>query len=242
MLASDELLLKHLPEFFVFFQPKDVVSGDFYWAAELNDGQFVLVTADSTGHGVPGAIMSMLNISCLTEAVEAKQLTEPKDILNATRSRVIKHLANDGSVSGGKDGMDCSLVKFDFKNKVLSYSAANNPVWIVRNPGTGAPSELIELLSDKMPVGKHDKDHISFSQHQVPLKSGDLVYTLTDGLPDQFGGPKGKKFMYKKLKEILISISNLPLTEQKKVVEKEFVDWQGDLEQVDDVALIGIRV
>jgi ligand-binding sensor domain-containing protein/serine phosphatase RsbU (regulator of sigma subunit) len=240
LLASEKTLQDNLPQHFVFFQPKDVVSGDFYWASLLSNGQFVIATADSTGHGVPGAIMSMLNISCLNDSVEAKRLVQPKDILNNTRLRIIDHLANDGSKEGGKDGMDCSLVSFDFKNLKITYSAANNPVWMIRlNNGK---KEFIELSYDKMPVGKHDRDKISFTQNTVDLQKGDLVYTLTDGLPDQFGGTKGKKFMYKKLKDLLVTISELSLDEQKSVIAKTLSDWKGNLEQVDDILIIGVRV
>jgi ligand-binding sensor domain-containing protein/serine phosphatase RsbU (regulator of sigma subunit) len=240
-LATKELLDENLKDYFVFFQPKDVVSGDFYWATKLSNGNFVLVTADSTGHGVPGAIMSIANIACLKESV-TKGFTEPHEILNETRKLVIDYLKNDGSTEGGKDGMDASLVSFDFQHKKLIFAAANNPVWIVR-PSTGLGlGEIIEFVPDKMPVGKHDKQDIPFKSNQVELKSGDLVYTLTDGLPDQFGGEKGKKFMYKKLKELLISIAHEPMEMQKKKLNKAFFDWKGDLEQVDDVCVIGVRV
>jgi len=236
--------------YFVLFQPKDVVSGDFYWASKLSNGNFALVTADSTGHGVPGAIMSIANISCLKESV-TKGLTEPDQILNETRKLVIEYLKNDGSAEGGKDGMDASLVCFDFANKKLIYAAANNPVWIVR---TNSPSPveragvrsggpfILEFAPDKMPVGKHDRQHIPFTSHEINLETGDVVYTLTDGLPDQFGGEKGKKFMYKKLKELLISISQEPVEIQKQKLQEAFVNWKGELEQVDDVCVIGVRV
>jgi serine phosphatase RsbU (regulator of sigma subunit) len=118
----------------------------------------------------------------------------------------------------------------------MNYSAANNPVWVVRN------NEMIELDPDKMPVGKHDKDSVPFTQHSFDLQKGDVVYALTDGMPDQFGGPKGKKFMYKKLKELLVSISSLPMTTQKQNLSDALRDWMGDLEQVDDICLIGVRV
>lgn len=244
LLASDQLLKENLKDYFVFFQPKDVVSGDFYWASLLPNKQFALITADSTGHGVPGAIMSMLNISCLKEAVESEKLITPKDILNHARKKVIDTLANDGSQEGGKDGMDCSLACFDFKAPSLHYAAANNPIWIARKYETQEqdPVELIELPCDKMPVGKHDRDTVSFQQNTFELKSGDMVYTLTDGFADQFGGPKGKKFMYKKLKDLLIAISQLSSEEQFNKVKQAFEEWKGELEQVDDVSLIGIRI
>jgi len=242
LLASEKLLNKNLPDYFVFFQPKDVVSGDFYWAAELKNKQFALVTADSTGHGVPGAIMSMLNISCLKEAVESEKLYSAKDILNHTRKKVIETLANDGSESGGKDGMDCSLICLDLKNNQFTYAAANNPVWVIRINGDTKEKELIELSPDKMPVGKHDRDSVSFNEHVFELQKGDVIYTLTDGLPDQFGGPKGKKFMYKQLKELLLSISNLSMQDQKSKLLEALENWRGYNEQVDDICLIGVRV
>jgi hypothetical protein len=226
---------ENLKDHFVFFQPKDVVSGDFYWANKLSNGQFAFVTADSTGHGVPGAIMSLLNITSIESAIK-DGLVEPSDILNSTRKTIIERLKKDGSAEGGKDGMDASLICFDFKNNKLIYSAANNPIWIVRE------NQLIEFSTDKMPIGKHDKDTIPFKQHVVALKKDDVVYTLTDGLPDQFGGPKGKKFMYKQLKELLINISHLPMIEQHETLKSILNNWKGNIEQVDDICLIGIRV
>ncbi|MCD6019098.1 MAG: protein serine/threonine phosphatase [Bacteroidetes bacterium] len=240
LLANETLLSTNLPEHFIFFQPKDIVSGDFYWAAKTVSSSgaenFILCTADSTGHGVPGAIMSMLNISGLVEAVDGQKISEPKDILNYTRDKIIKHLSNDLGSEGGKDGMDCSLISFDLKNRIFTYAAANNPIWVVRD------NQLTELKPDKMPVGKHDKDYLSFTQHTFELRPGDCVYTLTDGFPDQFGGLKGKKFLYKTLKELLLSINHMSMHEQQQAIQSAFTNWKGDLEQVDDVLVIGIRV
>jgi serine phosphatase RsbU (regulator of sigma subunit)/Tfp pilus assembly protein PilF len=236
LLASDELLKTNLKDHFVLFQPKDVVSGDFYWAKNLSDGRFAVLTADSTGHGVPGAIMSILNVSCLEKAVEAERLLEPGHILDHTRTKVIETLKKDGSKHGGKDGMDCSLMSLDLKNNTLSYAAANNPIWIIRE------KQLLEFFPDKMPVGKHDNDSQPFKQHTIDLRSGDSVYAFTDGIADQFGGPKGKKFMYKKLKELLISLSDLPMDQQKEHLHKDLNEWKGSLEQVDDICMVGIRI
>lgn len=233
-LVSDNYLAQNLHSHFVLFKPKDVVSGDFYWAKTLSNGNFAFVTADCTGHGVPGSIMSILIITALEKVVE-QGICEPAEILNATRSIIIERLKKDGSPEGGKDGMDASLLSFNFAKQSLTYTAANNPVWIIRN------SELIELQPDKMPVGKHDKDSISFSQHEISLQSGDLIIALTDGLPDQFGGPAGKKFKYKPLKEMLLINQNLPMPQLKDLLETTFTQWKGNLEQVDDVTVVGVR-
>jgi serine phosphatase RsbU (regulator of sigma subunit) len=240
LLAGEEMLSTHFREHFVFFQPKDIVSGDFYWATVLDNGQIALVTADSTGHGVPGAIMSMLNIACLTDAVEARKLTDPGQILDYTRSRIIRQLAKDGSAEGGKDGMDCSILCFELTTNIISYAAANNPVWIARK--TGDSMELIELDPDKMPVGRHDRQNESFTSRVINVQKDDVIYTLTDGMPDQFGGPKGKKMMYKRLKELLLSLSQLPMKEQQEKLKTAFNDWKKGYEQVDDVCLIGVRI
>ncbi len=233
-LATQQHLNENLKDYFILFKPKDVVSGDFYWSATLNNGMFAIATADSTGHGVPGAIMSLLNITSLEKAIET--YTEPSDILNCTRDIIIKRLKKDGSADGGKDGMDCSFCVYDFKQMKLYVSAANNPVWIIRK------EEVVELKPDKMPVGKHDRQHIPFIRHEIELQKGDIVYTLTDGFPDQFGFENGKKFMSKNLRELLLKNAHLPLTEQKHLLEKTFMNWKGNLEQVDDVTLIGIRI
>lgn len=235
LLASKKLLDKNLTNYFILFKPKDVVSGDFYWATKLSNNHFVMVTADSTGHGVPGAIMSILNIACLKEAV-MQGITSADLLLNETRRLVVENLMNDGSAEGGKDGMDASLLSFDFENNILYCASANNPIWIIRG------NELIEIKADRMPIGKNDKDKTSFTLQTKNLQKGDLVYTLTDGFADQFGGASGKKFKYKPLQELLLSISNAPMEIQKQKLNTIFEDWKGNLEQVDDVCLIGVKI
>ncbi len=255
LLASKEMLDTHLKDYFIYFKPKDIVSGDFYWAAQIagsvnqkqgleNLQRFCLVTADSTGHGVPGAIMSILNISALKEVVK-EGIVDPSLILNKTRSLIIDTLKKDGSKEGGKDGMDCSLCVFDFIDKKLFVAAANNPVWIVRNNGndtSGGSQKLIEIKPDKIPVGRHDKQNVQFTLHEIQLEKGDVVYTLTDGFSDQFGGEKGKKFMSKNLRELLAASAHLPMLQQKELLETTFKNWVGSLEQIDDVTIIGVRV
>jgi serine phosphatase RsbU (regulator of sigma subunit)/Tfp pilus assembly protein PilF len=235
LLASNDMLRANLNNYFVLFKPKDVVSGDFYWAAKLSNGNFVTVTADSTGHGVPGAIMSIVNIASLKEAV-SKGITSPDAILNETRRLVIENLRNDGTEHGGKDGMDASLLSFDFNKKTLYCANANNPVWIIRH------NELMEIKADRMPVGKHDKDTFPFTLQTINLQKGDMVYTLTDGFPDQFGGEKGKKFKYKQLQDFLLSVYQEPMEVQQQKLNRAFDIWKGNLEQVDDVTIMGILI
>ncbi len=242
LLASEDFLNENLnngdlhgSNYFILFKPKDIVSGDFYWGTLLMNGDVSIAIADSTGHVVPGAIMSMLNIASLNEAI-GKDLTSPEIILNETRKRTIKHLLNDGSKEGGKDGMDCSLLCIDRKNYILKCALANNPVWIVRN------NKLIEIKPDKMPVGKHDKDNIGFTLNQIDLNKGDRIYAFTDGFVDQFGGPKEKKFKSKQLEELLLSLTEMKISEQKEELNKRFEEWKGNLEQVDDVCVFGYEV
>jgi len=233
-LASKEMLDVNLKDYFVFFKPKDIVSGDFYWASKLNNGNFVFSVADSTGHGVPGAIMSILNISSLEKSIEKE--TEPNEILNETRRIIIERLKKDGSREGGKDGMDCSLLVLNSDKTKLHLAAAHNPVWIVRN------EKLIEFKADKMPVGKHDKDTQSFTLQTTDIQKGDVIYCLTDGFADQFGGTKGKKYMLKNLKNLFLQMSAMPMKEQEDKLTREFSDWKGGHEQVDDVCILGVRI
>ena len=216
-LATKEILDTNLKDYFVFFKPKNVVSGDFYWADLLSNGTFAVVNADSTGHGVPGAIMSILNISSIEGAVK-EGATAPHEIFNKTRQSIIKRLKKDGSAEGGKDGMDASIVCFDFENKKLTYTAAQNPIWVIRD------NEVIQIKAEKMPVGKHEFDHVPFEGGEFDLQKGDQIYTLTDGFQDQFGGPNGKKFMIKRMREYVLSISHLPMAEQHQKLNEAFSD------------------
>lgn len=240
MLASDHVFSKNLNSYFVLFQPKDIVSGDFYWASPIENGKFVMVTADSTGHGVPGAMMSMLNISCLNEAINERKLSSPAAILNHSRQRIISSLAQDGSEEGGKDGMDCSVMVFDFNNNKMTIAMANNPVWIVRV--IDGKKELIEFKPDRMPVGKHTRDNVPFTEIVVDLIKDDSIYALTDGFCDQFGGPNAKKYTYKRLKEELIKIEDMHCNEKKEYLMSTFENWKGSQEQIDDVLIIGVKV
>jgi tetratricopeptide (TPR) repeat protein len=185
LLAQDDLLSQYIPNHFVLFNPKDIVSGDFYWAAEHNQ-KFYLAVCDSTGHGVPGAFMSLLNMGFLSEAIKEKSIEEPHEVLNYVRRRLIDSIGNDGQ----KDGMDAILICVDRNSEIITYAAANNEPILIRE------NEVIALPKDRMPVGKGEKDN-SFTLHTISAKSGDVLYLYTDGYADQFGGPKGKKYKYK---------------------------------------------
>ncbi|MBI3511047.1 MAG: SpoIIE family protein phosphatase [Bacteroidetes bacterium] len=230
LLAHEELLKNNLAESFILFKPKDIVSGDFYWAT-LQGEKFYLAICDSTGHGVPGAFMSLLNISYLNEAIIEKKMNEPGKIFDHVRSRLIENISQDG----GKDGMDAVLLCIDRKNNSITYAAAHNAPVIVRG------QEIIVCETDKMPVGKGEKE-IPFATRKLELQKGDALYLYTDGFADQFGGPLGKKFKEANLKKLLQHISSLPVAEQKQKMEEEFENWKKDLEQVDDVLVAGIRV
>ena len=235
LLGSNAVFNEHLGEHFVLFMPKDVVSGDFYWGAAVDEG-FLYLTADCTGHGVPGAFMSLLNISKANQIVKERQVTRPDLVLNELRKEIIQALNPGEQSEETKDGMDAVLCKLDLKNKKLEYAAANNSFYLVRD------GELIICKADKMPVGKGHDDSIPFTLHRQDLKTGDLVYTFTDGLADQFGGPFGKKYKYKQFETLLLSISALSMQEQKRRIEDSFLKWKRDLEQVDDICVIGIRI
>jgi len=227
--------------FFILYKPKDIVSGDFYHAiAHKPAGSateiFYMCTADCTGHGVPGALMSMVGISHLNESIIEKNLIHPNEILDNMRKGIIASLNPEGSEEESKDGMDCVLCAYDFENMKLEVAAANNSLWLIRN------GELKEYKADKMPVGKYQDNMTPFSLQTIDLRKGDLIYTFTDGFADQFGGEKGKKFKYKQLQEKLMQIRDKPMTEQKQLLDSTFEKWKGNLEQVDDVLVIGLLV
>jgi serine phosphatase RsbU (regulator of sigma subunit)/Tfp pilus assembly protein PilF len=234
-LANEMEFKNHFKDYFILFKPKDVVSGDFYWATSIESKLFICV-ADSTGHGIPGAFMSLLNISLLNESVLSRNYTSTIDILNFIRNILILGLKPDETGQGGNDGMDCSLIIIDFKTLEMEFSGANNPLWIIRQ------NNVIELKADKMPVGRSPKETVSFSSQKFQLQKNDLIFGFTDGFPDQFGGPKGKKFKYKQLEELLLSTSNEPMEIQKQKLDEVFENWKGSLDQIDDVCIIGMRV
>jgi serine phosphatase RsbU (regulator of sigma subunit)/rhodanese-related sulfurtransferase len=230
MLTNENLFKNNLSDYFILFKPKDIVSGDFYWATN-RDQKFYLAACDSTGHGVPGAFMSLLNISFLNEAVKERNITSPNEICGYVREKLIENISQDG----GQDGMDGVLVSLDKENKKLSFAAAHNAPILIRK-GT-----VIEFEADKMPIGKGERTE-NFKQQTLDVETGDIFYLYTDGYTDQFGGPKGKKFKYKQMKALLQSICNQPLDEQKKILDGIITNWKGDMEQTDDILIIGFKI
>lgn len=228
LLANTELLNKNLTEHFVLFIPKDIVSGDFYWATVAPNNDFYLGTCDSTGHGVPGAFMSLLNISFLNEAVVEKQMTDPNTILDHVRTRLVSSVSKDGAM----DGMDGTLLRIS--NGMVNYAAANNNPVVVRY------GVLTELPADKMAVGAGSD--VPFSGYEMPCSKGDMVYIFTDGYADQFGGPKGKKFKYRQLYALLETNANKTMEQQQSILRSTLESWRGNLEQVDDICIIGFRI
>ncbi len=249
MLPAITTLNKILAEHFIFFRPKDIVSGDFFWATETNE--WIIVTAaDCTGHGVPGAFMSMLGISFLNEIVRKEEVTTASEILNHLRKYVIEALKQTGEEGTQKDGMDMSIVAINKDHKRACWAGANNPLWIIRNENINKEyddlSEMVEeLKADKMPVAVYIKMD-EFTNHDIVLNSGDRLYMFSDGLPDQFGGENGKKFKYKPFKRLLASTTNTSMQEQGKLLEQAFYDWlnyeEQHWEQIDDVVVVGIKI
>ena len=230
LLAHEDLLKKHLSSHFVLFKPKDIVSGDFYWATEDED-DFYLAVCDSTGHGVPGAFMSLLSIGFLSEAIKEKNIQEPNKVFDYVRKRLIESITNENQ----KDGFDGILLRFHKPTNTITYSASNNHPIIISN------NTIQHLECNKMPVGKGERSE-SFTLYEMNVSKGDAIYLYTDGYADQFGGEKGKKFKYKPLNNLLLSINSTSLLSQKEVLDTAFVHWQGTLEQVDDVLIVGIKV
>lgn len=230
LLASEEMLLENELKHFILFKPKDIVSGDFTWAAKKGDLLY-LACCDSTGHGVPGAFMSILNIGFLSEAIKERNITEPGKIFDYVRDRLIETIGKDEQ----KDGFDGILICINTKTQYISYAAAYNAPLLVSN------GQVTNLPSDKMPVGKGFKED-SFNTYNLTYQKNDVLYMYTDGYADQFGGNKGKKFKYKQLEEHLLSHHRLPLENQKTLLIDTFETWKGQLEQVDDVCMIGIKL
>jgi len=249
-----------MPDNFILFKPRDIVSGDFYWAAEKN-GKSYYAAADCTGHGVPGAFMSMLGISFLNDIIRsATHELKPSEILDALKSKIIEALHQTGEAQEAKDGMDISLCKVNIENKTVEYAGAFNPLYIVRN------GEIIIYEADRMPIGIYDFDinqnftnnlinlengmpigiydfdiNQNFTNNLINLENGDTLYTFSDGYADQFGGPKDKKFMIGRFKKMLLDIQNLTMDEQRKHIDNTIEDWMKEHDQIDDIIVIGAK-
>ncbi|MFL5762954.1 MAG: SpoIIE family protein phosphatase [Bacteroidia bacterium] len=234
ILPAEESLLQIHPESFVLYQPKDVISGDFYWLHAF-DEYLLFACADCTGHGVPGALMSMIGSNLLGHIVSEKQVTTPHDALAELDRRVIKALRQDQETEN-RDGMDIAFCSLHAEKKVLHYSGANRPLVIVRN------GEIIEYTPSKFPVGGKLNMEKVFGGQKIQLQKEDCIYLFTDGITDQFGGPQGKKLMKRKFCEFLLRISTAPMQEQKQSILNFFEAWKGELEQLDDVLVMGFRI
>jgi len=231
ILPASETINAHLKDYFILYKPKDIVAGDFYWL-ELKNGKTLFAVADCTGHGVPGAMISVVCNNGLNRSVREHGLTDPGKILDKTREIVIQEFSKSGEEEMA-DGMDISLCSIE-GNK-LQWAGANNPLWIIRN------GELLETLPNRQPIGNYPFPE-PFLTHEITLEKDDRLYLLSDGFPDQFGGLKGKKYKMKNLKKLLISISHNPMNEQQGILNTVFEDWRADLEQIDDICILGIKI
>jgi len=233
-LPLEEHSKKILPEHFVLFKPKDIVSGDFYWTGQ-KDGKSIAIAADCTGHGVPGAFMSMLGISYLNKIINEEGITQPDEILNNLRENVIKslHQAKGDEI---RDGMDIAVLSIDYNKMKLQYSGANNPLYYI------ADNEEIKVIkADKMPIALYDKMD-NFVLHEIDIKPNNSFYIFSDGYADQFGGPKERKFMYKPFRKLLLENVSQSMEEQKEILDKTIMKWKGELHQIDDIVVLGVRI
>ncbi|MFC2087008.1 tetratricopeptide repeat protein [Bacteroidota bacterium] len=250
VLPSSEVRNNLLGEHFIFFEPRDIVSGDFYWTTKVEE-RVILAVADCTGHGVPGAFMSMLGLSFLNEIVNKEYITHSGVILRRLRKEVISALQQTGKYGEQRDGMDIALCSFDFEKNELQFSGANNPLLLIRKKSLegiqgskmmeGESHKLYEIKGDKMPIGFYDRMD-RFETFEIKLQKGDCLYMFSDGFADQFGGKQGKKYMYKRFKELLLSICELSMPDQRKKLHQEYIEWKEDNQQIDDVLVIGVKI
>lgn len=253
IIPTPERVKALLPKSMVFYKPKDIVSGDFYWVEEI-DNEVLFAAVDCTGHGVPGAMMSVVGLKSLNQAVQDKKISKPCDILQHLDIAVNDTLRQSSDANAVKDGMDLALCNINYQSLVLQYAGAFNGLCIIRRniASSYQPSgprelfygnDLLEIRPDKLPIGSNtDGIADTFTNHSFQLQKHDLVYIYTDGYADQFGGPKGKKFKYNQLKDLLVSLADKPVEEHYAVLENTFNSWQGGQEQVDDVLVIGVRI
>jgi serine phosphatase RsbU (regulator of sigma subunit) len=235
ILPPEKYLTDHLTDHFLLFKPRDIVSGDFYWTMEKNQKLMVAV-ADCTGHGVPGAFLSMLGIASMNEIVNRSKLLKPDKILEQLREILIKSLHQTGTRGEAQDGIEIALCVIDLKRKTLEYSGANRPLYIVRE---GA---VQHIRPDRMPIGIYEQESVPFTNHTLELKKGDSIYLFSDGYVDQLGGPLRKTFRVKKFRKLLVGIQDQSMDAQKQILLRNLKEWQGDVEQIDDILVMGIRI
>lgn len=229
-----ELVKNLLPNSFLLFKPRDYVSGDFYWISK-HEKKIVIAAGDCTGHGVPGAFMSILGITYLDQITIKENLPSPNRILNILREMVMKAMHQTGEDLEQRDGMDLALYVIDYEKGMLEYAGANNPLYIVRN------KKIIEIKADRMPIGINACEEKSFTNNTMELEENDVIYAFTDGYADQFGGPEGKKFKYNNLRKQLLDIQHLSMAKQRDHLWKTFIKWKGSLDQIDDILIIGVK-
>jgi serine phosphatase RsbU (regulator of sigma subunit)/HAMP domain-containing protein len=235
ILPPQEVIRRVCPESFVLFKPKDIVSGDFYWFSELN-GKSLVAAVDCTGHGVPGAFMSLVGANGLNAAVKEHHNTNPGLILNELNKFVSDSLNKGSEDNSVRDGMDLSFCTIDYKKMELEFAGANNPLYIIRD------EEFIIVKADKFAIGSFEPDTKQYNTSLVPIRKGDMLYLFSDGYADQFGGEKGKKFLYKQFRDNLMSIHKKSMTDQHQALKNDIEEWQGSYEQVDDILVIGVRI
>lgn len=234
ILPSKEVFQHILPNSFVLFKPRDIVSGDFFWITK-KEHRVVVVAADCTGHGVPGAFMSILGITYLNEITTKEDFPNANRILNALREKIMKALHQTGDELEQRDGMDLALYIVDYEKKQLQFAGANNPLYLIRK------NSLIEYKGDRMPIGINATEEKSFVNNMIQLENNDSIYIFTDGYADQFGGPEGKKLKYRQFRQILMNLQKASVKTQKEKLWSEFLEWKGQHDQVDDVLIIGYR-
>ncbi len=235
MLPSQKVLDEYFRDNFIFYQPKDIISGDFYWALRKED-KLYLASADFTGHGVPGALMSMIGVTFLRQIINEMNVTDTSEILNRLHSMVLNTLNEDISTRNSKDGMDVALLKIDLLNKKAQFYGAVRPLYISSKKGF----EIVK--GDGYSIGGIKSMEETFSSVDIDLSGGKSFYLFSDGFADQFGQVNGKKFMVKKLQNLLSEVCALPMEEQLHCISKDFNDWKGSVYQTDDVLLLGIKV
>ncbi|MBN1132341.1 MAG: SpoIIE family protein phosphatase [Bacteroidales bacterium] len=234
VLPDPEYMSRVLHDHFILYMPRDIVSGDFYYVTK-KDNFIVVAAGDCTGHGVPGALMSIMGISFLNEILSSRSFRKASGILNLLRERVMGALHQTGRNEENKEAIDMALCIFDTRSNDLQYAGANNSLYHIRK------KVLTQIKADCMPVGVNAIEEESFRNHSLKLKKDDIVYIFSDGYADQFGGPEGKKFKYGPLKKLLIDISDKPMATQKEILEMVIRDWKGSEKQVDDILAFGIK-